>query len=88
MTPDFYNRLVLFIVVFSFGCTLSRVCGSINQKSAVNLPPAGFGDLLLLKKENDRFPNAPRRQTLGNDIVMKKGGHSELVSESTSWVVH
>ena len=32
---------------------------------------------------NDRFPT----KTLGNDIVMKKGGHPELVSGSTSWVV-
>ena len=27
------------------------------------------------------------RSTLGNDIIMKKGGHPELVSGSTAWVV-
>ena len=46
-------------------------------------PKVSVGDLFLLKKENDRFPTT----TLGNDIVMKKGGHPELVSGSTSWVV-
>ncbi|WP_428061497.1 type IV pilin protein, partial [Candidatus Avelusimicrobium stercoris] len=46
-------------------------------------PKVSVGDLFLLKKENDRFPTT----TFGNDIVMKKGGHPELVSGSTSWVV-
>ena len=46
-------------------------------------PKVSVGDLFLLKKENDRFPTT----TLGNDIVMKKGGHPELVSGSTSLVV-
>ena len=45
------------------------------------------GDPLLLKKKNDRFPNPAGRPTLGNDIVMKKGGHPEFSSESTTWVV-
>ena len=36
---------------------------------------------------NGRFPNPAGRPTLGNAIVMKKGGHPELVSGSTSWVV-
>ena len=43
-------------------------------------------DLLFCKSAtttNGRFPT----KTLGNDIVMKKGGHPELVSGSTSWVV-
>ena len=42
-----------------------------------------FGDLFLLKKENNRFPTT----TFGNDDFMKKEGHPELVSGSTAWVV-
>ena len=40
-----------------------------------------------------RDDNTPRttslagRSTLGNDIIIKKGGHPELVSGSTAWVV-
>ncbi len=51
--------------------------------SILSSPKVSVGDLFLLKKENDRFPTT----TFGNDIVMKKGGHPELVSGSTSWVV-
>ena len=65
-----------------------------------------FGDPLLSKKENDRFPTTTfgndyeyrsgdarfpspaGRLTLGNDDFMKKEGHPELVSGSTSWVVN
>ena len=43
---------------------------------------------MILNFINDRFPNAPRRLTLGNDAFMKKEGHPELVSGSTSWVVN
>ena len=39
------------------------------------------------KNEDSRFPGVPRWQTRGNDDFMKKGGHPELVSGSTSWVV-
>ena len=46
-----------------------------------------FGDPLLSKKENYRFPSLTGRQVLGDDDFMKKGGHPELVSGSTSWVV-
>ena len=35
--------------------------------SILSSPKVSVGDLLLLKKENNRFPNAPRRKTLGND---------------------
>ena len=45
------------------------------------------GDLLLLKKENARFPSPAGRPTLGNDIVIKKDGHPKFSSESASWVV-
>ena len=47
-------------------------------------PRVSVGDPLLLKKENDRFPTT----TFGNDDFMKKEGHPELVSGSTSWVVN
>ena len=72
-------------------------------------PKVSVGDPLLLKKENDRFPNpagcltlgndnesknedsrfpgVPRWQTRGNDDFMKKEGHPEFSSGSTSWVV-
>ena len=69
-------------------------------------PKVSVGDLLLLKKENDRFPtttlgndnknnsnyndrfrNPAGRQFLGNDDFIKKGGHPEFISGSTSWVV-
>ena len=50
-----------------------------------------FGDPLLSKKENYRFPSLTGRQVLGDDDFMKKGGHPERaarrVSGSTSWVV-
>ena len=36
---------------------------------------------------NDRFRNPAGRQFLGNDDFIKKGGHPELISGSTSWVV-
>ena len=42
---------------------------------------------MILNFINDRFPNAPRRLTLGNDDFMKKESHPELVSGSTAWVV-
>ena len=60
----------------------SKICCLLSSS-----PKVSVGDLFLLKKENDRFPNPAGRLTLGNDIVMKKGGHPELVSGSTTWVV-
>ena len=58
--------------------------GLTVNTSILSSPKVSVGDLLLLKKKNDRFPNAPRQQTLGNDIII---GHPELVSGSTAWVV-
>ncbi|WP_428062011.1 type IV pilin protein [Candidatus Avelusimicrobium fimicolum] len=46
-------------------------------------PSVSVGDLLLLKKENGRFPTT----TLGNDDFMKEEGHPEFSSGSTAWVV-
>ena len=46
-------------------------------------PSVSVGDLLLLKKENGRFPTT----TLGNDDFMKKEGHPEFSSGSTARVV-
>ena len=45
------------------------------------------GDLVLFKKGNDRFPSPAGRLTLGKDNFMKKEGHPELVSGSTTWTV-
>ena len=56
-------------------------------KPILSSPRVFVGDPFLFKKENDRFPNPAGRLTLGNDIIMKKEGHPELVSGSTSWVV-
>ena len=52
--------------------------------------PAGrltLGNDCEFKNEDNRFSGVPRWQTRGNDDFMKKGGHPELVSGSTSWVV-
>ena len=57
--------------------------------SVLSSPKVSVGDplLSLLFLNNDRFPTT----TLGNDIVMKKGGHPERAarrgSGSTPWVV-
>ena len=70
---------------------MTFVWGGRTVKPVLSSPKVcrrgAFGDPLLLKKENDRFPNPAGRLTLGNDDFMKKGGHPELVSGSTSWVV-
>lgn len=47
----------------------------------LSFPNVSVGDLLLLKKENARFPNPAGRPTLGNDIVIKKGGILKLVQD-------
>ena len=60
----------------------SKICCLLSAS-----PNVSVGNLFSLRKENDRFPNPAGRPTLGNDIVMKKGGHPELVSGSTTWVV-
>ena len=58
-----------------------------NWRFLPSSPNVSVGDLLLLKKENARFPSPAGRPTLGKDIVIKKEGHPELVLGSTSWVV-
>ena len=58
------------------------------KKENDRFPTTTFGNDNEFKNGNDRFPNAPRRLTLGNDDFMKKEGHPELVSGSTSWVVN
>ena len=58
------------------------------KKENDRFPTTTFGNDNEFKNENNRFPNAPRRLTLGNDDFMKKEGHPELVSGSTSWVVN
>ena len=44
--------------------------GRTVNTSILSSPKVSVGDPLLLTKENDRFPNAPRRQTLGNDNTL------------------
>ena len=68
-----------------YGMTI--VWGGRTIKPILSSPRVFVGDPLLSKKENARFPNPAGRLTLGNDDFMKKGGHPELVSGSTSWVV-
>ena len=58
-----------------------------NCISILSSPRNLVGDLVLFKKGNDRFPSTAGRLTLGNDDFMKKEGHPELVSGSTSWAV-
>ena len=58
-----------------------------NWRFLPSSPKVSVGDLLLLKKENARFPSPACRLTLGNDIVIKKEGHPEFSSGSTTWVV-
>ena len=58
-----------------------------NFISILSSPRNLVGDLVLFKKGNDRFPRPAGRSTLGNDDFMKKEGHPELVSGSTSWAV-
>ena len=66
---------------------MTFVWGGRTVKPILSSPKVSVGDPFLFKKENARFPNPAGRLTLGNDIIMKKGGHPELVSGSTAWVV-
>ena len=66
---------------------MTFVWGGRTVKPILSSPKVSVGELFLFKKENARFPSPAGRLTLGNDIIMKKGGHPELVSGSTSWVV-
>ena len=68
-----------------YGMTFVR--GGRTVKPILSSPRVPVGDPFLFKKENDRFPSPAGRLTLGNDIIMKKEGHPELVSGSTAWVV-
>ena len=66
---------------------MTFVWGARTVKPILSSPKVSVGDPFLFKKENARFPSPAGRLTLGNDIIMKKEGHPELVSGSTSWVV-
>ena len=66
---------------------MTFVWGGRTVKPILSSPRVSVGDPFLFKKENARFPSPAGRLTLGNDIIMKKEGHPELVSGSTSWVV-
>ena len=49
--------------------------------SWLSFPSVLVGDPLLSKEKNDRFPNAPRRQTFGNDGFLKKEVILNLVQD-------
>ena len=66
---------------------MTFVWGGRTVKPILSSPKVSVGDPFLFKKENARFPSLTGRQVLGDDDFMKKGGHPELVSGSTSWVV-
>ena len=68
-----------------YGMTFVR--GGRTVKPILSSPKVSVGDPFLFKKENDRIPNPAGRLPLGDDDFIKKGGHPELVSGSTSWVV-
>ena len=57
------------------------------KKENDRFPTTTFGNDYEFKNGDNRFPNPAGRLTLGNDDFMKKEGHPELVSGSTSWVV-
>ncbi|WP_428081896.1 type IV pilin protein [Candidatus Avelusimicrobium fimicolum] len=57
------------------------------KKENARFPTTTIGNDNESKNGDNRIPNPAGRLTLGNDIIMKKGGHPELVSGSTSWVV-
>ena len=57
---------------------MTFVWGGRTVKPILSSPRVPVGELFLLKKENNRFPNPAGRLTLGNDIIIKKGGHPEL----------
>ncbi|WP_428063739.1 type IV pilin protein [Candidatus Avelusimicrobium fimicolum] len=66
---------------------MTFVWGGRTVKPILSSPKVSVGDPFLFKKENNRFPNPAGRLTRGNDDFIKKGGHPELVSGSTAWVV-
>ena len=72
-----------------YGMTFVR--GGRTVKPILSSPKVSVGDPFLFKKENARFPSPAGRLTLGNDIIIKKEGHPELVSGSTDcvvWLLH
>ena len=57
------------------------------KKENDRFPITTFGNDNESKNDNNGSPNPAGRQLLGDDDFMKKAGHPELVSGSTSWVV-
>ncbi len=64
---------------------MTFVWGGRTVKPILSSPKVVVGNLSLFKKENDN--NGSPTKFLGDDDFMKKEGHPELVSGSTSWVV-
>ena len=57
------------------------------KKGNDRFPTTTFGNDYEYRSGDARFPSPAGRRTLGDDIIIKKGGHPELVSGSTAWVV-
>ena len=57
------------------------------KKENARFPTTTIGNDNESKNGDNRIPNPAGRLTRGNDDFMKKEGHPELVSGSTSWVV-
>ena len=57
------------------------------KKENDRFPITTFGNDNESKNDNNESPNPEGHQLLGDDDFMKKAGHPELVSGSTSWVV-
>ena len=57
------------------------------KKENDRFPTTTIGNDNESKNGDNRIPNPAGRLTRGNDDFMKKEGHPELVSGSTSWVV-
>ncbi|WP_428045257.1 type IV pilin protein [Candidatus Avelusimicrobium fimicolum] len=57
------------------------------KKENDRFPTITFGNDYESRSGDNRFPSPAGRLTLGNDAFMKKGGHPEFSSGSTTWVV-
>ena len=57
------------------------------KKENDRFPTTTFGNDYESRSGDNRFPSPAGRLTLGNDAFMKKGGHPEFSSGSTTWVV-
>ena len=57
------------------------------KKENDRFPTTTFGNDYESRSGDNRFPSPAGHLTLGNDDLMKKGGHPEFSSGSSTWVV-